>query len=72
MGDRADYFDVKADAVKLDEMLKLSKGVRKVPVIVENGSVAVGYEGGSCGVWGRQGAGQDDAVIPAKAGIQIF
>ncbi len=47
MGDRADYFDVKADAVKLDEMLKLSKGVRKVPVIVEAGTVSIGYEGGS-------------------------
>jgi glutaredoxin len=33
--------------VRLEEMLKYAKGVRKVPVIVEDGNVAVGYEGGS-------------------------
>jgi glutaredoxin len=38
---------VKADGAKLDEMLKYSKGVRKVPVIVEDGKISVGYEGGS-------------------------
>jgi glutaredoxin len=47
LGGRAVYFDVKADAVKLDEMLKFSKGVRKVPVIVEGDTVLIGYEGGS-------------------------
>jgi len=36
---------VKQDAVKLDEMLKFSKGVRKVPVIVEGDNVTVGYGG---------------------------
>jgi glutaredoxin 3 len=41
------YYDVKADSAKLDEMLKHSKGLRKVPVIVEDGKVTVGYEGGS-------------------------
>jgi hypothetical protein len=41
------YFDVKVDAGKLDEMLKYSKGVRKVPVIVENGAVTIGYHGGT-------------------------
>jgi glutaredoxin len=41
------YYDVKADSAKLDEMLKYSKGLRKVPVIVEDGKVTVGYEGGS-------------------------
>ncbi len=41
------YFDVKLDAAKLDEMLKHSKGARKVPVIVEGGRVSIGYEGGS-------------------------
>jgi glutaredoxin len=38
---------VKADSAKLDEMLKYSKGVRKVPVIVEDGKISIGYEGGS-------------------------
>ncbi|HEX9020705.1 MAG TPA: glutaredoxin-related UxxT selenoprotein, partial [Nitrospirota bacterium] len=32
---------------RLEEMLKYSKGVRKVPVIVENEKVGIGYEGGS-------------------------
>jgi len=39
------YHDVKNDGSKLDEMLKLSKGERKVPVIVEGEKVAVGYGG---------------------------
>jgi glutaredoxin len=33
------------DQARLEEMLKFSAGVRKVPVIVENGKVAVGYGG---------------------------
>ena len=41
------YYDVKVDSTKLDEMLAYSKGVRKVPVIVENDKISVGYEGGS-------------------------
>ena len=41
----ADYFDVKVDAAKLDEMLKYSKGQRNVPVIVEGDTVTVGYGG---------------------------
>jgi glutaredoxin len=42
------YYDVKVDGAKLDEMLKYSNGVRKVPVIVENDKVSsIGYEGGS-------------------------
>jgi glutaredoxin len=41
------YYDVKADSAKLDEMLKYTKGLRRVPVIVEDGKVTVGYEGGS-------------------------
>jgi len=36
---------VKLDSAKLEEMLKLSKGARKVPIIVEDGNVAVGYGG---------------------------
>ena len=45
----AQYFDVKQDPIKLKEMLLHSKGVRKVPVIVEGGEVSIGY-GGSWGV----------------------
>lgn len=44
-GDKAKYFDVKLDSEKLEEMLRLSGGVRKVPVIVEGGKVTVGYGG---------------------------
>jgi hypothetical protein len=54
----ADYFDVKLDSAKLEEMLALSGGVRKVPVIVEEGKETVGY-GGSWGVWLPAGAGQN-------------
>ncbi len=39
------YVDVIAEFGKLDEMLKLSEGTRKVPVIVEDGEVTVGYFG---------------------------
>lgn len=31
----------------MEEMLKLSKGTRKVPVIVEGENVTIGYGGGS-------------------------
>ena len=48
-GDQAEYIDVKADANKLEEMLKLSGGIRKVPVIVEEGRVDIGF-GGAWGV----------------------
>ncbi len=43
----AAYYDVKSDKAKLDEMLAYTKGERKVPVIVEDGKISVGYEGGS-------------------------
>jgi glutaredoxin len=36
---------VKTDARKLEEMLKLSGGVRKVPVILEKGKTTIGYNG---------------------------
>jgi glutaredoxin len=36
---------VKTDATKLDEMLKYSGGVRKVPVIVKGDNVEIGYGG---------------------------
>jgi len=41
------YYDVKADSAKLEEMLSYTKGVRKVPVVVEGGKVTIGYEGGT-------------------------
>jgi len=37
--------DVKKDASRLQEMLSLTNGTRRVPVIVENGKVKVGYGG---------------------------
>jgi glutaredoxin len=36
---------VKADSTKLEEMLKLSDGVRKVPVIIEGEKVTIGFDG---------------------------
>jgi len=39
------YHDVKADPPRLQEMLRHSVGVRKVPVIVEGGKVTVGFGG---------------------------
>ena len=44
------YHDVKSDPDKMEEMLKLSSGKRRVPVIVEGGKVSVGYNNGSWGV----------------------
>ncbi len=39
------YLNVKQDAALLDEMLALSKGQRKVPVIVRDGQVTIGFGG---------------------------
>ena len=39
------YFDVKADPIKLEDMLELSKGQRQVPVIIEGEQVKIGYNG---------------------------
>ncbi|NLI14266.1 UXX-star selenoprotein family 1 [Pelotomaculum propionicicum] len=44
-GERAKYINVQSDSEKLQEMLILSEGVRKVPVIVEGGNVTIGYGG---------------------------
>jgi len=41
----AQYIDVSSDKTKLEEMLKLSGGARKVPVIVEGGKAKIGYGG---------------------------
>lgn len=39
------YHDVLKDKSLLDEMLKLAKGGRAVPVIVEGAKVSIGYGG---------------------------
>jgi glutaredoxin len=43
------YVNVQADAEKLKEMLRHTKGKRVVPVVVEDGRVTVGWNG-TCGV----------------------
>ena len=40
-----DYRDVVDDPGNLEEMLKFSSGVRKVPVLVEDGKGTVGFGG---------------------------
>ena len=42
-----EYLDVMSDKNVLTRMLGYSKGKRLVPVIVEQGRVSLGYEGGS-------------------------
>ena len=44
-GYKVDYRDVVDDPGHLEEMLKFSQGVRKVPVLVEEGKGTVGYRG---------------------------
>jgi len=44
-GNKAKYIDVKSDSVKLQEMIKVTGGLRQVPVIVESGKVKIGYGG---------------------------
>jgi glutaredoxin 3 len=39
------YRDVKKSKPDLDEMLGHTKGQRRVPVIVEDGTVTIGYGG---------------------------
>jgi glutaredoxin len=39
------YINVKKDAAALEHMLALTKGQRRVPVIVEQGRVTVGFGG---------------------------
>lgn len=39
------YVNVQADAEKLKEMLRHTKGKRVVPVIVDDGKVTVGFPG---------------------------
>jgi glutaredoxin 3 len=40
-----EFVDVKADPSRMPEMLKHSNGGRKVPVIVQDGKVTIGYGG---------------------------
>ena len=49
-GKTVEYVNVLADPDHLETMLEHSKGVRKVPVIVEKASVTVGFKGNSWGV----------------------
>jgi glutaredoxin 3 len=42
-----EYINVVTNRSELKRMLEYSKGVREVPVIVENGNVTIGYAGGS-------------------------
>ncbi|GAB7024168.1 UXX-star selenoprotein family 1 [Salidesulfovibrio brasiliensis] len=43
----AAFVDVLLDPAKLDEMLELNGGQRRVPTIVRNGEVEVGFNRGS-------------------------
>jgi hypothetical protein len=45
MGFSVEYRNVKKSKPFLDEMLVHTKGGRRVPVIVESGTVTVGYGG---------------------------
>jgi len=40
-----EYINVIADPAKLKEMLQHTKGVRKVPVIVDGDKVTIGFNG---------------------------
>ncbi len=42
-----DYRNVTVSPADMQEMLKLSKGRRDVPVILHNGAVSIGWEGGT-------------------------
>lgn len=39
------YLDVVKDTRQMEEMLKLTGGVRQVPVLVEAGKVTIGFGG---------------------------
>jgi glutaredoxin len=45
MGKDFDYVSVISDRKKLESMLKYSNGARKIPVIVEQGKVTIGFDG---------------------------
>jgi glutaredoxin len=48
-GYSVEYINVKKDTARLNEMLIHSSGQRRVPTIIENGNVTVGF-GGACTV----------------------
>ena len=50
-GKEVSYFNVKNDAENMKTMLEYSDGIRKVPVIVEQEHVTIGFDGGTWGVW---------------------
>ncbi len=46
-GYAVDFRDARGSAAQLEEMLRVSNGSRRVPVIVEEGVVSIGFEGGT-------------------------
>jgi glutaredoxin len=50
-GKQFDYLNVVKEPDHLATMLQYSKGARKVPVIVENENVIIGFEGKTWGLW---------------------
>lgn len=49
-GQKVEYHDVRHSADKMKQMLKYSDGRRRVPVIVDQGKVTVGFNGKTWGV----------------------
>ena len=49
-GKDVEYIDVFAGKEEMNAMLKFSNGKRKVPVIVEDDTVTIGFNGGTWGV----------------------
>lgn len=49
-GREIEYYDVRFDAEKMNAMLKYSEGIRKVPVVVDQGKVVIGFKGKTWGV----------------------
>ncbi|MBW2640554.1 MAG: glutaredoxin [Deltaproteobacteria bacterium] len=46
-GKKVEYYDVRHDADKLKDMLEYSDGMRKVPVIVDQDKVTIGFNDGT-------------------------
>ena len=66
-GKEVEYIDVFSANEKMDAMLKLSKGERKVPVIVDGESVTIGFNGGTWGVWSAAPVG-----VPKETSNLVF
>jgi len=43
----ARFVDIQASEANLEEMLRISDGQRRIPVVVENGKACVGFRRGS-------------------------